>query len=47
MSLTRDVPFSMYGKHEDTVAAAGETITRDKFLFRKATPLPDITGDHS
>ncbi|CAN0535221.1 unnamed protein product, partial [Scytosiphon promiscuus] len=24
MSLTRDVPFSKYGEHDDTVAAAGE-----------------------
>ena len=32
--MTRDVPFSMYGKHETTVAAAGKTIPRQR-LFRK------------
>lgn len=26
MALTRDVPFSKYGEHEDTIAAAGEAL---------------------
>lgn len=26
MSLTRDVPFSKYGEHNDTIIAAGEPI---------------------